>query len=203
KPMIPVAGRPLIDHALDLLFDAGVSRIVVNTHHCPGPLEAHLASEGRVTLSHESELLDTGGGLRQALPLLGTAPVWTLNADAIWSGPNPLASLPAPPPGGAELLLVPKDRAIGHLRPGDFFLNDDNTLTRRGTATSAPYIYTGLQLIDPRDLGQIPEEVFSLNRLWDHMLAEGLLRGRIYPGRWCDVGQPESLPLAEALHAGR
>ncbi|MEM9779217.1 MAG: nucleotidyltransferase family protein, partial [Pseudomonadota bacterium] len=73
----------------------------------------------------------------------------------------------------------------------------------RGTATSAPYIYTGLQLIDPRDLGQIPEEVFSLNRLWDHMLAEGLLRGRIYPGRWCDVGQPESLPLAEALHAGR
>ncbi len=205
KPMIPVAGRPLIDYALDTVADAGVRRAVVNTHHCPQPLVTHLAHEDRLEVHtlHEEELLETGGGLRNALPLLGPGPVWTVNADAVWSGPNPLNVLQpgGPLPQGARLLLVPKARARGHKGAGDFFLSEDGTLRRRGTADSAPYIYTGVQLIDPSGLEAVGERVFSLNVIWDQMLAAGRLGGAIYPGDWCDVGQPESLPLAEALVA--
>lgn len=202
KPMIRVAGRPLIDHALTPLIEAGVRRIVVNTHYLPDPLEAHLAQERRVqiTLSRETELLDTGGGLRHALPLLGHSPVWTINSDIAWAGPNPLQILDTPPPqGGAELLLVAKDRAIGDPGPGDFFRGKDGHLKRRGDAAEAPFVYTGLQLIDTATLVHFSQTVFSLNAVWDLMLSQGVLRGKVYPGQWCNVGQPQSLPLADAM----
>lgn len=205
KPMIPVAGRPLIDYALDIVANAGVRRAVVNTHYRPQGLAAHLAREDRLEVHtlHEEVLLETGGGLRNALPLLGSGPVWTVNADAIWSGPNPLGTLAAegPLPHGARLLLVPKARARGHKGAGDFFLEADGTLRRRGAADSAPFVYTGVQLIDPTGLAAVDKRVFSLNVIWDRMLAAGHLRGTIYPGDWCDVGQPESLLLAETLVA--
>ena len=205
KPMVEAAGRPLIDHALDLLAGAGVTRAVVNTHYHPAPLEAHLAAQSRVaiTLSPEPELLETGGGLKAAAPLLAPGPVLTLNADAIWTGANPVTQLLAAPPpqGGARLMLVPAERARGHRGPGDLFLGEDGRLTRRGSAASAPYVYTGAQIIDPAPVRAWPETVFSLNPVWDAMLAAGLLYGAVHPGDWCDVGQPESIPLAEALLA--
>jgi len=204
KPLVQVAGRPLIDHALDHLVAAGVRRVVVNTHYLGDRIEAHLATERRVDIAISREdgaLLETGGGLRHAAPLLGRAPVWTLNPDAVWRGPNPLLAMSGGVPGGARLLLVPRERAQGHKGPGDFFLEPDGRLRRRGTAASAPYVYTGLQIVDPAPVVAVGQAAFSLNVAWDAMLAEGRLYGAVYDGAWCDVGQPESIPLAEGLLA--
>lgn len=204
KPLVPVAGRPLIDHALDVLAGGGVRRVVVNTHYLGPQIANHLARERRMTIDLSPEkdvLLETGGGLRHAAPLLGNDPVWTLNPDAIWRGPNPLKAVPSAVPGGARLLLVPLKRAIGHKGGGDFFLEPDGQLRRRGQAATAPYVYTGLQIIDPTPVAAIEQQAFSLNVAWDAMLAEGRLFGAVYDGEWCDVGQPESIPLAESLLA--
>lgn len=201
KPLIEVAGRPLIDHALALAREAGVERIVVNTHAHAGMLAAHLAAgapEARV--SHEPVLLETGGGLRQALPLLGPGPVFTLNADMVWRGPNPLAALAAAwrPGDGALLALVPRTAAIGHRGPGDFFAAADGRLERRGGAATAPLVYAGAQIIDPAALDGIAGPAFSLNPVWDRLIAEGRLRGIVHAGGWVDVGRPEGIALAEA-----
>ncbi|NNU79213.1 nucleotidyltransferase family protein [Halovulum dunhuangense] len=206
KPMIPVAGRPLIEHALDMAVAAGLRRAVVNTHYLPAPLEAHLSRETRlsITLSPETELLETGGGLKRAAPLLGLGPVFTMNADVVWQGPDPFGALVSggvPGPGGARLLLVPRANAVGHPGAGDFALDQSGRPVRRGDAPEAPFVYTGLQLIDPAAALAVPEPVFSLNRLWDAMLAQGRLRATVWTGRWCDVGQPGSIPLAEAMLA--
>lgn len=197
KPLIPVAGRALIDHALDLTTSFGPLTRVVNTHYLAPLLKAHLAGQN-VQFSDEPELLlETGGGLRQALPLLGENPVFTLNSDAIWCGPNPLGTLATawdPARMEALLLLVPPDRALGHTGKGDFLLGPDNRLTR-----GPGLIYPGAQIIRTGGLAAIPQPVFSLNLLWDQMAARGGLYGIPYPGQWCDVGRPESIPLAEAL----
>jgi len=152
-----------------------------------------------IDFSPEEMLLETGGGLKHALPLLPDGPVATLNADAVWAGGNPFDELPPAPAQGARLLVVPKDRAIGHLGAGDFFMDVEGRLTRRGQAATAPYVYTGLQVIHPQPVAQWPEVAFSLNRVWDGMLAKGRLHGAVYSGTWCDVGQPESIALAEGL----
>ncbi|HET9067804.1 MAG TPA: nucleotidyltransferase family protein [Amaricoccus sp.] len=204
KALIEVAGRPLIDHALALARAAGVPRIVVNTHAHAGQLRDHLAGTAPdVLLSHEPRLLDTGGGLRRALPLLGPGPVFTLNADMVWTGPNPLATLAADwrgpeAKGGALLALVPRAAATGHAGPGDFFTDP---LRRRGDAPAAPFVYAGAGIIDPTALAAVPEEVFSLNPVWDALLARGRLRATLHPGGWADVGRPEGIALAEALLA--
>ncbi|HET9067576.1 MAG TPA: nucleotidyltransferase family protein [Amaricoccus sp.] len=200
KPLIEVAGRPLIDHALALVREAGIPRVVVNTHAHAAQLRAHLARTAPdVILSHEPVLLETGGGLRRALPLLGPGPVFTLNADMVWTGPNPLAALAAAWAGdGALLSLVPRAAATGHVGAGDFFLDP---LRRRGEAPAAPYVYAGAGIIDPAALAGFPGEVFSLNPVWDALLAEGRLQAIVHPGGWVDVGRPEGIALAEALVA--
>lgn len=197
KPLIAVAGRPLIDHALALAEAAGVARVVVNTHHYSAQMADHLA--GRVTLSHEPELLETGGGLRAALPLLGQGPVFTLNSDAVWTGPNPLETLRTAwaPEMGALLLLVPLARATGRLGAGDFTLGADGRLRRGGDL-----VYTGAQILWPGGVEGVAEAAFSLNRVWDGMLAEGRLFGLVHPGGWADVGHPAGIAAAEALLAG-
>lgn len=200
KPLIPVAGRPLIDHALDLCRGAGIGQIVVNTHYLAGQIHTHLADRPGIALSHEApEILDTGGGLRQALPLLGSGPVFSLNSDAIWTGPNPLIQLlqawdPARMDG--LLLLVPRDQARGHGGTGDFVADAQGRLTRGPGA-----VYSGAQILRTDRLADIPERVFSLNRLWDAMLAEGRLYGTLHPGGWCDVGHPDGIAAAEAMLA--
>jgi MurNAc alpha-1-phosphate uridylyltransferase len=198
KPLIPVAGRPLIDHALDLA-KAAAPRIVVNTHYHAGMIAAHLAGHA-VALSPEREaILDTGGGLKAALPLLGPGPVFTLNSDAVWRGENPLFALAAAWDGSRMeglLLLLDRDRAIGHARPGDFLTDPQGRLSR-----GPGRVYSGAQIIRTDDLAGIDAPAFSLNLLWDRMIARGTLFGLAYTGQWCDVGRPESIPLAEALLA--
>lgn len=196
KPLVPVNGRPLLDHALDLAEAAGIRRIVVNTHYLAPMVEQHLATSP-VTTINEEVLLDTGGGLRNARGLLGNGPVLTLNSDAVWSVPTVLTDLlTAWRPGRmrALLALVPPDRASGHKGAGDFTMEDQGHLTR-----GPGLIYTGAQIIDPTVLDDIPNRVFSLNLAWDRLMADQSLFGMEFPGTWCDVGQPESIAIAERM----
>jgi len=202
KPLIKVAGRALIDHALDLADEAGIARKVANTHYCAGQIAAHLATRPDIALSYEPEILETGGGLRAALPLLGTGPVFTLNTDAVWTGPNPLQTLRNAwrPDMGALLLLAPPSQTRGHTGPDDFTLSPAGRIS---WARGAPgLIYLGAQIIDPDDLRKIPETAFSLHFLWNRLIAEGRAFGAIHPGGWCDVGRPEGIAIAETLLRG-
>mgnify|MGYP005843833819 CR=1 FL=1 len=197
KPMIAVAGKPLIDHALELVEAFEPGRVVVNLHYKPDMLERHLAGRG-ILFSHERpEILETGGGLRKALPLLGSGPVFTMNTDAVWRGPNPLALLAqAWDPEGMDALLlcVAPDHANGHEGKGDFVI-DTNGGARRGPGL----IYTGVQILKTQDLKAIEAERFSLNLIWDKMLKRGRLHALTYPGDWCDVGRPEGIGIAETM----
>lgn len=201
KPLIEVAGRPLIDHALDLVRDAGIGRIVVNTHAHAAQMEAHLSRVAPDALvSHEPERLETGGGLKRALSLLGAGPILTLNADMVWRGPNPLRQLRSEwrEGDGALLALLPRAAATGHSGAGDFFCRDDGLLDRRDQAAAADFVYAGAGAIDPAAVSAFPDGAFSLNPVWDALRAEGRLRGTVYPGGWVDVGRPEGIALAEA-----
>lgn len=195
KPLIEVAGKTLLDHALDQA--TAVPRKVINTHYLADQIAAHVRGRDDILLSHEApDILETGGGLRHALPLLDADPVMTLNTDAVWGGPSPLDLLRAAwrPEMEALVLLLPLDRALGHASQGDFLRGDGGRLTRgRGE------IYTGAHMTRTHGLADIPEQAFSLNRLWDAQIARGTLYGVLYPGTWCDVGQPESIALAEHM----
>lgn len=201
KPLIKVAGKPLIDHALDLAGAYGAAPVVVNLHYRADQLVRHLADRD-VALSREvPDILDTGGGLRAALPLLGAGPVFTLNTDAVWRGPNPLAHLAArwrPAQMDALLLCIPQPRAYGHDGDGDFLVTE-GAPARRGPGA----VYSGLQIIKPCSLRGIADRVFSLNLLWDRMLSEGRLFATAYPGHWGDAGTPDGLAQAEALLEAR
>jgi len=197
KPMIPVAGKPLIDHALEHVTDHGLERIVVNLHYLPDQITTHL--DGRnIAFSLESpDILETGGGLRAALPQLGPGPVFTMNTDAVWSGPNPLRLLSAqwdPAKMDALLVTIAPENAIGHSGKGDFIADADGCAQRGPGA-----IYSGLQIIKTEGLANIPDTAFSLNLLWNKMIDEGRLFTLPYPGRWCDVGRPEGIDLAEKM----
>lgn len=196
KPMIPVAGKPLIDHALELVAAAPVGPKVINLHHCAAALRTHLFGRD-VLFSDETDLLrETGGGLRHALPLLGSSPVMTMNTDAVWRGPNPLQILQDAwlPKMEALLLVIKKPDVRGHQGAGDFALDAAGRLRR-----APEMIYTGVQIIRTEVLSEIPEDVFSMNRAWDLIAQRGTLYGTVYDGQWCDVGQPQSIPLAEAM----
>ncbi|WP_170563969.1 nucleotidyltransferase family protein [Ruegeria atlantica] len=199
KPLIEVAGRPLIDHALDLVNELRLARVVANLHYLPDQLEAHLSPKGVLLSRERSEILETGGGIRAALPLLGSQPVYTLNPDAIWSGPNPLTMLREawnPDHMDALLMCVPVDQTVGHTGKGDFTADKTGRIVRGGGL-----IYGGAQIMKTEGLMDIPEKAFSLNVLWDRMQKQDRLFALTYPGRWCDVGHPEGIALAEGLIA--
>lgn len=196
KPLLEVAGRPLIDHALDVASQAGIGRIVVNTHYLPDHIATHLAGRD-VLLSHEPQILETGGGLKAAGGLLASPDVFTLNSDAVWAGPNPLDLLRTawrPEAMDALLLLIPPDQARGHSGAGDFTLGPDGRLSR-----GAGLVYSGAQIIMTDPVAGVAEDIFSLNLVWDRLLKTGRLFGICYPGQWCDVGRPEGIAEAEAL----
>ncbi|WP_211371239.1 nucleotidyltransferase family protein [Paracoccus limosus] len=198
KPLIPVAGRTLLDRALDLARAAGAGPFVVNIHHLGGQIRDHIGDQAQI--SDESDLLlETGGGLRKALPLLGAGPVITMNPDVVWTGPNPISALldAWDDDMHALLMLVPITRTHGRQGPGDFSLDAEKRLIRKGDL-----VYGGVQIIRPDRLEEIPDEVFSLNRLWDMLIAEGRAYGLIHSGAWCDVGRPDCIPLAEGLLRG-
>jgi N-acetyl-alpha-D-muramate 1-phosphate uridylyltransferase len=197
KPMVKVAGRPLIDHALDLANAIAPDRIVANLHYKPEPLLAHLKGRSVQTIVEEPDILETGGGLRNALPLLGKGPVFTMNTDAIWAGPNPLAMLQDawnPDIMDALLIGIPTAQAVGHSGTGDFVMDQDGRLTR-----GPGVIYGGVQIIKTDLLETIPDQAFPLNLLWDKMLTMGRMYGVRYTGKWCDVGHPEGITLAENM----
>ena len=200
KPLIEVAGRALLDHALDLAEAHGPLRKVVNAHYRAEQIEMHLAGRDVAVSIEEPDILDTGGGLRNALPLLGAGPVFTMNSDAVWAGPNPLALLQAawdPARMEALLMTVPLENALGHGGTGDFTRAPDGRLQR-----GPGQVYGGIQIIKTDLLADIEAEKFSLNLLWDMMLQRETLFGLPYTGRWCDVGHPGGIPLAESLLAG-
>jgi MurNAc alpha-1-phosphate uridylyltransferase len=196
KPLVPVAGRALIDHALDLTAAAGISKTVVNLHYRGQMIRDHLAGR-QILFAEEPQILETGGGLKAALPLLGPDPVLTLNSDAIWQGPNPIEALLAawdPTRMDALMTLIPPKQALGYAGQGDFHMDEGGQLTRGPGA-----IYGGVQILKTEGLSEIDHNAFSLNLLWDQMLAKGRLFGLTYPGTWCDVGNPDGLKLAEDL----
>lgn len=197
KPLIPVAGKPLIDHAVDLARGAGVARIVANVHYRADQIVAHFAGTDTMIADETAQILETGGGLRAALPLLGPGPVFTLNTDAIWSGENVITKLRAawePEQMSALLALIPCEEALGYRGAGDFSLDPDGRI-RRGPG----YVYTGAQIINPAGIETISAPAFSLNLLWDKLLAQGRVFGIVHRGGWCDVGRPESIALAETM----
>jgi len=199
KPLIRVGERTLLDRALDLGRAAGVGRIVLNTHHLGDQIRDHVEGQGILISDERALLLETGGGLRKALPLLGPGPVITMNPDVIWTGANPIRALldAWDDSMDALLMLVPIARTHGRQGGGDFSLDLLGRLIRKGDL-----VYGGAQIIRPDRLAGIEGEVFSLNRLWDLLIADGRAYGLIHDGEWCDVGRPDCIPLAEALLDG-
>ncbi len=204
KPLIEAAGRTLIDRTLDRIEEVGIPRAVVNLHYLPDMMRAHLSGRGspRIELSDESgELLETGGGIVRALPLLGERPFLVINSDNIWLGERILAPLLEawnPATMDVLLLLVPKETAIGYTRDGDFSLDAGARLVRRGERPSAPYVFSGAQIIKPEGFADAPIGPFSLNIIWDKVIASGRASGIVHDGGWCDVGSPEGLRRSEA-----
>ena len=197
KPLIEVGGQTLLDRALAMGQAAGARRIVVNTHYKAKMIADNLAGSD-VAISHEpGPVLETGGGLRAALPLLGSGPVMTLNPDGIWTGPNPLSALREAWDGermDALMMLVPLDRALARLGGGDFAINGAGRISRGGDL-----VYAGAHVLNPARLDAVKDQVFSLNVVWDRIIAEGRAFGIVHPGRWCDVGRPETIAVAEAM----
>jgi len=208
KPMLMVAGKRLIDHAFARAAEGGAVKVVVNLHYLGGQIRTHLAglTWPEILYSDEAELLETGGGLVRARPLLGDAPFYAINSDAIWTGDAPLPKLAQawdPARMDVLMLMVPIRDALAYTRRGDFFLDDDMRPSRRGDAPFAPYVFTGAQIMAPAALDGFTDRPFSANEIWDRALAAGRLFGVVHHGGWVDVGTPEGLvTAAAALHRG-
>ena len=197
KPMISVGGRPMIEYAINWSINAGLTKIVANTHHLADQLESYLKPKGVRTSLEAPKILETGGGLKAALPLLGSGPVVTLNSDAMLSGPNPVTFLLDhwQPHMQALLLLVPKSRALTSRDTADF------SLEHREISRNGDYFYIGIQILNPARLSEIEGASFSLNQYWDLLAKSAPLNGLVYPGTWCDVGDPQGLLMAEKMLA--
>lgn len=204
KPMLEVDGRSMIDRLLDNLAAAGVVRAVVNVHWLADMLEVHVhrRTDIEIVISDErARLLETGGGLVRALPLLGDDPVFVLNTDAFWhpGGPGPLTALcDAFDPETMDecLLLADIGRSLGYHGAGDFFLEADGRVRRRGEAASAPFAFAGVRITRPQAYQGLAEEPFSANRVWNGMLPEGRLHGVVMDADWLHVGDPDALIAA-------
>jgi MurNAc alpha-1-phosphate uridylyltransferase len=210
KPLVRVAGKPLIDYSLDKLVEAGVARAVVNVHYLPDQLVAHLRGRRApaIAISDETEaLLETGGGMVRALPLIGAETFFCLNTDAIWlDGPrNVFADLSAAWDEArmdALMLVVSHARANNFPGMGDFHLDPLGRISRRKPGRVAPFIYTGIQIVSQRLLRDAPEGAFSTGVLWDRAIAEGRLYGISHNGLWFEVGSPDMIAPTEAALGG-
>ena len=208
KPLVEVAGRPLIDHVLDRLKTAGVEKIVVNVHYLPGSIEAHLASRSHgleFAISDErGVLLETGGGMVKAAPMIDADPFLVVNSDNLWiDGPADTLKLLASHWDGkrmdALLLLVPHARAQNHRGMGDFHMERSGRLRRREKARVAPFVFTGIQIVSKALLDGAPEGPFSTNILWDRAIEAGRCFGAVHQGLWFDVGTPKAIGETEAF----
>jgi MurNAc alpha-1-phosphate uridylyltransferase len=205
KPLVPVAGKALLDHVLDRLADVGVTTAVVNVHHMADAIEAHLKGRTRpkIVISDErGELLDTGGGVVKALTLLGDAPFFHVNSDTIWiegvmPNLNRLAAQFDPDQMDAALLVAATTASIGYEGRGDFAMMPDGRLRRRAEREVAPFVYAGAAILSPKMFAAAPAGRFSLNILFDRSFEAGRLFGLRLEGTWMHVGTPAAIKAAE------
>ncbi|QGY02128.1 nucleotidyltransferase family protein [Methylobacterium mesophilicum SR1.6/6] len=210
KPLVEVAGKALLDHALDRIDEAGIGTAIVNVHYLADLIEGHLArrAEGgaagpatRVS-DERAALLETGGGIRKALPMLGDAPFVVLNSDSFWlEGPASNLRRLIETWDGARmdglLLVAPTATSLGYEGAGDFVMDPDGRLERRGEREVAPFIYAGVAILNPALFADTPEGAFSLNLLFDRAITKGRLFGMRLDGQWLHVGTPEAIRAAE------
>ena len=206
KPMIEIAGRTLIDRVLDKVVDAGLERAVVNVHWFADLLENHLKQRNDIEIIVSDErdlLLETGGGVAKALPHLGDAPVMILNTDACWTDQNDstlkeLADSFDVNAMDSLLLLTRIENTLGFDGPGDFYLQDDNQLERRGARPAAPYVFAGAYVLNPACVAPYAVKPFSANAYWNKSLSQSRLYGHIMTPFWMHVGDPAARDEAEA-----
>jgi len=208
KPLIEVAGKALLDHLLERLKAAGVEKIVVNVHYLADAVEAHLAKKAHglgVEISDERGLLlETGGGMVKAAPLIDSDPFLAVNSDTLWvDGPADTLKLLASHWNSKEmdalLLLVPHARAQNHRGLGDFHMGRSGRLRRREKSHVAPFVYTGVQIVSKRLLENAPDGPFSVNLLWDRAIEQGRCFGAVHQGLWFDVGTPPAIKATELI----
>ena len=204
KPLIQLAGKALIDHVLDRLAAVGVERVVINVHYLADAMERHLAGRRFIVISDERDrLLETGGGVVKALPLLGEAPFFLVNSDTIWTeGVRPnlarLADAFDPDRMDALLLLAPTATSVGYSGQGDYAMTPDGRLQRRGERQVVPFVYASAAIVSPNLFADSPRGAFSLLRLFDRAEASERLHGVRLEGVWMHIGTPAALAEAEA-----
>lgn len=212
KPMVRLRGRPLIDHVLDRIAAAGIPRAVVNVHHFADALETHLSKRTtpKVVISDErGEVLDTGGGVVKALPVLGKTPFLIHNSDSVWIegvGSNLERMFKAWDPDRMDtlMLLALASRSLGYDGLGDFEMDGAGLVTRRAPPKIAPFVFTGVSIAHPRLFKGAPEGRFSLNTVWDRAIERERVYGIRLEGLWMHVGTPQALDDAEKwIESGR
>jgi MurNAc alpha-1-phosphate uridylyltransferase len=204
KAMVKVLGRPMIDVVLDRLAAAGVERAVINLHHLGEVIRDHLKSRNDIEIvySEEKEILETGGGTKKALPLLGSDPFFTVNAKIIWlngreDALHRLAKAWDPERMDSLLLLHPTVTAIGYDGPGDFLMDQEGKLKRRPEWEVAPFLYSGVSITHPRLFDASPDGAYSVNILWNRAIEQGRLAGIRHDGEWYHVSTPQHLREVE------
>jgi N-acetyl-alpha-D-muramate 1-phosphate uridylyltransferase len=205
KPLIKVGGKTLIDFTLDRLGDAGIEKVIVNVHHLADQVEAHVRARRDlpIVISDERDtLLETGGGLRRALPLIGDEPFMTFNSDSLWiEGPQPnlrrLIEAWDPERMDILMLLALGATSVGYEGKGDFTMDADGRLSRRAERQVAPFVYAGVAIVKPELLRDTPDGPFSANLLYDRAIEAGRLYGLRLDGQWLHVGEPQSIAAAE------
>ncbi|MBK9079610.1 MAG: nucleotidyltransferase family protein [Hyphomicrobium sp.] len=209
KPLVPLAGRAMIDHVLDRLAAAGITTAVVNVHYLADAIEQHLKARKapRIVISDErGVLLETGGGVLRALPLLGNAPFVIHNSDSVWiergvSNLDRLLDAWDETRMDSLMLLAPTAASLGYDGRGDFNLNSAGVISRRAASETAPYVFAGVSIIHPKLFAGESEGPFSLNRVWDRAISAGRLYGITLEGLWMHVGTPDALDEANAAMA--
>lgn len=205
KPLVTLAGKPLIDHVLDRLAAAGITRAVVNVHHHADSLEAHLKARKKPTIAISDErgvLLDTGGGAKRALPLIGSEPFLIHNSDSVWieglgSNIERLCDAWDDSHMDSLMLLAPSASSLGYSGPGDFNMDANGVLSRQSGQRIAPFVFAGVSIAHPRLFDGAPDGKFSLNVLWNRAIERGRLFGVRLDGLWMHVGDPDALKEAE------
>lgn len=197
KPLIPVKGKTMLQRAYEHLKTIDAGPIIVNAHYLPDKIVAHVQEFGpEIIISPEEVLLETAGGIKKALPLLGEGAFFTLNGDMVWTGNESLKAMESiwdPLIMDALLLLVPKEKAFGYEGKGDFFLDPKGQLRRPQNGERAPYVYMGVQLTHSPLFDRAPEGPLSLNVLWDRALEKGRLFGILHKGNWFHISTPRDL----------
>ena len=195
KPLISVGGRTLLDHSLDIANAANIEKTVVNTHYMGDQIKNHLFGQPYI-VENEPKILETGGGLQNARHHFSGSSVLTCNSDSVWVGDNPLQALQAAwrNDWDALLLCAHASNINGRDAPGDFNISDNGLISRSGD-----WVYLGAQIIRLSLLDNINQTSFSLNIVWDKLILQGRLHGIEYSGKWCDVGSPENIPVAEEM----